>query len=187
MPSQRSARGAKSLVATLAERWTGTNWVIQPTPNPPSGGTQLTGVACSAPTACTAVGSTFTSSGGMILAEDWNGSRWAIQRTPLLPNTGDHFISSPAVACPARTTCTAVGGNEHDGAGLVTVAERWHGSNLSTAGPSASLGPGLACGPPLGGATLIHQTPGRPPSTTAAEPSHVRTTPRGSPRFHSAD
>jgi hypothetical protein len=42
---------------TLAERWNGTSWAIQATPNP--GGAQrseLLGVSCSAATACTAVG-----------------------------------------------------------------------------------------------------------------------------------
>ncbi len=115
---------------TLAERWNGTRWRIQPTPTP-SGGGQLTGVACPAPAACTAVGFTFTSSGGMILAERWNGTRWRIQPTPLLPAA--HDISQPAVACPARAACTTVGGFENDGPGSVSLAERWQGSGTSAA------------------------------------------------------
>jgi hypothetical protein len=121
-------------VDTLAERWNGTRWHIQPTPTSPGG--QLTGLACSAPAACTAVGFTFTPSGGIILAERWNGTTWRIQPTPLLPAA--HEISMPAVACPARTACTAVGGFENDGPGSVSLAERWRGSRT----PAAQIAPG---------------------------------------------
>jgi hypothetical protein len=114
---------------TLAERWNGTRWRIQPMPTSPGG--QLTGLACPAPAACTAVGFTFTPSGGMILAERWNGTTWRIQPTPLLPAA--HDISPPAVACPARAACIAVGGFENDGPGSVSLAERWRGSGTSAA------------------------------------------------------
>jgi hypothetical protein len=123
----------------LAERWNGARWRVQPTPASPGG--QLTGLACSAPAACTAVGFTFTSTGGMILAERWNGTTWRIQPTPLLPAA--HDISPPAVACPARTACIAVGGFENDGPGSVSLAERWRGSRT----PPAPTTPG-AFSPP---------------------------------------
>jgi hypothetical protein len=114
---------------TLAERWNGTRWRIQPMPTSPGGG--LTGLACAAPAACTAVGFTFTSTGGMILAERWDGTTWRLQPTPLLPAA--HDISPPAVACPARTACIAVGGFENDGPGSVSLAERWRGNGTSAA------------------------------------------------------
>ena len=116
----------------FAERWNGIRWRIQPTPVPP--GAQfsgLFGIACSAPAACTAVGFTFTPSGGKILAERWNGTRWRLQPTPLLPAA--HEVSQPAVACPARAACTAVGGFENDGPGSVSLAERWRGNGTSAA------------------------------------------------------
>jgi hypothetical protein len=72
----------------------------------------------------------------MILAERWNGTRWRIQPTPLLPAA--HDISPPAVACPARAACTAVGGFENDGPGSVSLAERWRGSRT----PAAQTAPG---------------------------------------------
>src|SRR6516225_10958446 len=43
--------------APLAERWNGTQWRIQATPNPPVGNGALFGVACTSSSACTAVGS----------------------------------------------------------------------------------------------------------------------------------
>jgi hypothetical protein len=144
---------------SLVERWNGTRWRIQPAPTPPGG--LLNGVACPAPAACTAVGFAFTSSGGMLLAERWNGTAWRIQPTPPLPAA--HEISLPAVACPERTACTAVGGFENDGPGSVSLAERWRGNGTSAAQPApsafsspayrgivgcirASLGEGLAAG-----------------------------------------
>jgi hypothetical protein len=55
---------------TLAERWNGTRWSIQTTPNPAGGSnSMLNGVSCASATACTAVGG---SSNGT-LAEGWNG------------------------------------------------------------------------------------------------------------------
>ena len=42
---------------TLAERWNGSSWKIQPTPNPTGqAASVLSGVSCTAATACTAVG-----------------------------------------------------------------------------------------------------------------------------------
>src|ERR1022692_4688261 len=60
---------------TLAERWNGSSWAIQSTPNPTgSQDSVLYGVSCPSTTACIAVGSND-------LAERWNGSSWAIQST----------------------------------------------------------------------------------------------------------
>src|SRR5438132_9152190 len=69
---------------TLAERWNGTSWAIQATPNPSGAqGSGLSGVACASTSACTAVGH-YTNNSGVIvtLAERWNGSSWAIQSAP---------------------------------------------------------------------------------------------------------
>jgi hypothetical protein len=66
------------MMGTLAELWNGTNWTIQPTPNP-AGANDLSGVSCSARTVCTAVGETYTRA---TLAERWNRTSWKIQPTP---------------------------------------------------------------------------------------------------------
>src|SRR5215467_1306826 len=48
---------ASGRLVTMAERWNGTRWRIQPTPNPAgTRGAELSGVACTGPSACTAVG-----------------------------------------------------------------------------------------------------------------------------------
>ena len=107
---------AAGTARALAERWNGTRWTIQPTPNPPQGGGFLNGVSCTSASACTAVG---TSNAGT-LAERWNGTRWTIQPTPNPAQGGGGFSG---VSCMSASACTAVGGSS---AG--TLAERWNGT-----------------------------------------------------------
>lgn len=67
---------------TLAERWNGTAWSIQSTPNP-TGSTDsyLFADSCTSASACTAVGYGLATSYAA-LAEGWNGTTWSIQSTP---------------------------------------------------------------------------------------------------------
>jgi len=139
---------------TLAERWNGRGWRIQPTPNPPGGGWFLTAVSCTSPSACTAVGGRLTPPGtpSATLAERWNGHTWSIQPTPNPPGHGVKLLNS--VACTSRSSCMAVG-NEFDpatGESLGTLAERWDGRTWrivptfkpAPAGPNAGFN-GVAC------------------------------------------
>jgi hypothetical protein len=130
---------------TLAERWDGRAWAIQPTANGTgSVGGQVYSVACPAATACFAVGTTtaLPSRAQITLTEAWNGTSWTVQNTPSL--------SSPAilnsVSCASTTFCMAVGySNSADGG---TLAERWDGtrwsvidtSDLDAAGAGTLLG-----------------------------------------------
>src|SRR6266566_86126 len=109
----------------LAEQWNGTSWRILPTPNPSgialSG---LFGVTCTAPSACTAVGASTTTTGAVrAVAERWNGGTWSLQPTPT-PAGGGALNS---VSCTSPSACTAVGGRA-DG---TTLAERWNGTRWS--------------------------------------------------------
>ncbi len=112
---------------TLAERWNGTEWAIQSTPNP-SGARQshLNGVSCASSTACTAVGWYENSSGTrMALAEGWNGTEWTIQSTS--SSTGG--IESDQVSCSSANACTAVRSYYPPGSEYVTArVERWNGT-----------------------------------------------------------
>jgi hypothetical protein len=156
---------------TLAERWDGTTWTIQPTPNPSYGplGVSLGGVSCTSATACTAVGETFDPGGNAAtLAERWDGTNWTIQPTP----NPAAFSSLFGVSCPSATACTAVGGYET--VGNATLAERWDGTSWtiqSTPNPTALSGLGgvtctsaTACTAVGAGATSIAA-----PFTTLAE------------------
>lgn len=94
---------------TLAERWNGTSWSIQPTPNPAGNGVaHLSGVACTSASSCTAAGS-YQTSGAVpsTLAVVWNGAAWQIQVTPNPAGATQSFLF--AVACPSPGMCTAVG------------------------------------------------------------------------------
>src|SRR6266568_1147011 len=112
---------------SLAQRWDGTSWSIQPTPNPLGSGNivSLSGVSCTSGTACTAVGGFVNSSGqGGTLAEAWDGTAWSIQPTPPSPPSlagiGGHL---GGVWCTSAASCTAVGGYSNSGGNELTLAE----------------------------------------------------------------
>ncbi len=140
-----TAVGFSGPVTTLAERWNGTRWRVQATPNPPGGqNIFLTSVACPTRHACTAFGLNLTGAGPLTLAERWSGGRWRIQPTPGLV-TFD--IGTPGVACPTSSACFAVASYTNNGPHL-TLAEQWNrtaGSSLATTGRPEAKG-GLAVG-----------------------------------------
>jgi hypothetical protein len=102
---------------TLAERWNGSAWEIQPTPNPPAvdgaNGTHndpFAGVACPTVDNCTAVGNYDSANANddfLALAEHWNGTSWSVEQaaTPV----GAFYTALHGVACPTPRTCIAVG------------------------------------------------------------------------------
>jgi hypothetical protein len=152
-----AAVNASGTHVTMAERWNGTRWSIQPTPNPAgTRGAELSGVACTGPSACTAVGAAVDSAGdpvGPALAERWNGTTWRIQQTPNPSSPGGGTLTW--VACPAPSACTAVGASvDATGGPLATLAERWNGTRWSiqpTPNPAGVQGvrlEGVACTSP---------------------------------------
>jgi hypothetical protein len=143
---------------TLAERWNGSAWARLGTPSP-TAVSSLSGVSCSAPRACTAVGSYFTLHRGHLvksvtLAERWNGRTWAIQRTPRPSRDLESFLS--AVSCTSGRACIAVGHREIRRRGTratvdMPLAERWNGRNwavmaIPDSSPSAEASlAGVSC------------------------------------------
>jgi hypothetical protein len=117
----------------LAERWNGTSWSIQRTPNPGQANgsrvSYLGGVSCPSTRTCTAVGFSGNSAGtsGATLAERWNGSVWTIQRTPHRASATASFLS--AVSCPSPRSCIAVGYFTNRAGIALTLAERWNGTD----------------------------------------------------------
>lgn len=112
---------------TFAERWDGSRWSIQTTPNPSS--SRLFSVSCGSPTACIAVGQ---SAGGQSaatpLTEVWNGSAWSIAPAAVPPAATGVFLN--AVSCTFPSACTAVGAATN-ATGGVPLAEHWNGSAWS--------------------------------------------------------
>jgi hypothetical protein len=116
---------------TLAESWNGSSWMIDPTPNGPSGSaSQLSAVACTSPSACTAVGYYVTAAGNSVpLTEQWNGTTWFKHVASGPP--GDPYAQLTGVACTTADACTAVGTTGNGG--YVTTpldfADNWNGSS----------------------------------------------------------
>jgi hypothetical protein len=126
---------------TLTELWNGASWSIVKSPNLPTTSKHaidtLTDVACSSPTACTAVGyleESWTSS--TTLAERWNGKVWRLVSTPAVPNAS----AFDGIDC-VGTYCAAVGSSGSGPNGSSTLVETTHGRDFSVVG-SASPGAG---------------------------------------------
>ena len=150
-------------VSTLAERWTGSRWVIVPSPSP-EGATYsaLSSISCPGRSDCVAVGEYFPGgrrqSSNHPLIERWNGSSWALMPSPQPPGSIASYLS--AVSCPAASDCVAVGtaryphrpGDSYGGDREHTLIERWNGSawaivkSPNPPGPPADRLTGVACG-----------------------------------------
>jgi hypothetical protein len=106
----------------VADRWNGGAWTPTRPPAPAGAATSdLSAVACSGTTACTAIGQSAKGKAApALLAERWNGSAWKIQPVPA-PAGGGLLL---AVACPAAHACRAVGSDKK---GL--FSEVWDGSS----------------------------------------------------------
>jgi hypothetical protein len=120
---------------TLAERWNGSRWEIEPTPTLPNDfypvAGELAGVSCTSATFCVAVGTAqFT------LAEAWNGRAWTIQPTPAPTSVSGYS----AVACKSASACEAVG-FAFAGRASLSIAAGWDGTiwtDQPSADPSAT-------------------------------------------------
>ena len=120
---------------TLAERWNGSRWSLQRTPNRAgSAGSGLSGVSCPSPSVCAAVGS----GPGGVLVERLSRSAWSIQRTPRTKATKGGGLSG--VSCVSRRACTAVGSTPRG-----ALVERWNGSRWSVQ-PTPRLGGAVLSG-----------------------------------------
>jgi hypothetical protein len=108
-------------VHNLIEKWNGTAWTVQ-TSAPGGSNFQLLDIACTAATACTAVGDYFSQTEPVATptAYRWNGTAWHSQVT------GSWFGVSAFVGvdCPATRKCFAVGHT-----GDVLVISRWNGTD----------------------------------------------------------
>jgi hypothetical protein len=125
--------------APLAERWNGRAWTVLPVPSPAhTVQSSLTGIDCTSPIACTAVGYYTTAKSGYnpvptyALAEGWNGQVWRLE--PAVNQTPRATMLS-SVSCSSATACTAV--FEGD-----LAAERWNGTVWTAQDTKPSSGGG---------------------------------------------
>jgi hypothetical protein len=114
---------------TFAERWDGRSWSIVATPNPAGlPFARLNSVACPSRSSCYAVGEHSSRSGAKSLIERWDGKRWSIVPSPNSP--GQTAVALNAVACPAASSCLAVG-KYATSTWARTLVERWEGGDWS--------------------------------------------------------
>jgi hypothetical protein len=112
---------------TLAERWDGSRWSIERTPNQARfSGSELLAVSCSSPRACTATGDYGPANGPVqgALIEQWNGARWSIRPSTSASARDGQLVS---VSCPSSRFCVAVGSTTEGSA----VVEQWSGAGWS--------------------------------------------------------
>jgi hypothetical protein len=117
-------RGARP----FAEAWNGRTWHLQAVPLPHgSPGGILVAVSCTSPRACTATGSSFSTT-GQTLAERWNGTRWRIQHTvdPADSATSHQEVELNAISCASAMACTATGAYAPGGHSAYFL-EAWNG------------------------------------------------------------
>jgi hypothetical protein len=135
-------------ISLLAARWDGRRWSLLRVPLPPSdqddAGALLSGVSCSSPDRCTAIGTSQhnfqTGDGGLgtenyTVAERWDGRRW-------LPERPSQAAGLSALSCPSATSCNAIT-QEWDGARWsVGPSPHAHLGSVSCAAPKACTGVG---------------------------------------------
>ena len=138
---------------TLADRWNGTEWLVQSIPNQGTGENTLQGVSCASSATCIAVGKYVNKSETLALAEVWSSEKWSIQ-LPLSPE-GAKGTELLGVSCTSSTACTAVGRyytkEKEFTREYLMLAERWNGekwtiqSTPNPEGATVSALQGVSC------------------------------------------
>lgn len=126
---------------TLIERWDGTAWTVQPSPNPRGSVDDLDGVAATSPTNAWAVGSSFKAVRSYkAVIEHWDGTAWTAQPSPDPggPGHNDHLLG---VTATSATSAWAVGYYGTGSGHSRTFVLRWNGTAwkiLKTPSPGKS-------------------------------------------------
>ncbi len=134
---------------TLAERWDGARWAVEPSPNPGGAqGSYLTGVSCTSADWCMAAGGFLdTDIFARTLAEAWNGKSWAIVATPNPGGSGGPDVYLSGVSCWSASACSAVGETFETVDIPVSLAYTWDGHDwlpAATPQPQGSMRSELA-------------------------------------------
>ncbi len=123
---------------TVAERWDGSAWLVQSTPNPASNSLDIADVSCTKSTACTAVGSYWEAPGvERPMAMGWDGTVWTMQSPP--STASDRKDRLHAVSCVISRGCEAVGFRITASEEILTFAEGYWRSAPPTVTTNAAL------------------------------------------------
>jgi len=128
--------GGAAGMQALLERWDGTAWTLA-APAAASAGASpaLNDVACASASRCWAVGTYAPAGTSQPLIETWDGSAWTL--APAASPTASQSAALTGVACPAATTCVAVGAYATTFTGTSqALIETWDGAAWSAASPS---------------------------------------------------
>lgn len=135
--------GESGAAGMLVYTWNGSAWTQQTLPVPAGiSDPALTGVSCTSPSSCTAVGGPWDDGdllGTSAFAEHWNGTAWTATALPL-PSRA-HSVELSSVSC-VKAACTAAGLYTRSSAGYYRyhpLAEFFSGRKWSvraTASPS---------------------------------------------------
>jgi hypothetical protein len=115
-----------SAVATLIERWDGTQWNLVPSPNGEGFASQLEGITIVAANDAWAVGYNSTDNGLTTLIERWDGIQWNLVPSP---NLGSSNLN--AIMARTATDIWSVGNAEVTGGTYPPVLEHWDGASWS--------------------------------------------------------
>jgi hypothetical protein len=117
-------RGASHI---LIERWDGTAWKVQPSPNLGGGSASLSSVAATSPTNAWAVGDYGNGSRTRTLVEHWDGTSWKVQSSPRAKGSTQNYLDG--VAATSRTNAWAVGYYYRPGGSSTrTLVLHWNGT-----------------------------------------------------------
>jgi hypothetical protein len=104
-------------VVNLADKWNGTKWTAETTPNETGKSNQLTAVSCTSSTFCFATGYDAERAAGSY-GETWNGSEWTLHEA------AGEGLKFAGVSCTS-TFCTAVGTLIRTGFVDAPAADKW--------------------------------------------------------------
>lgn len=122
---------------TMAQRWNGTEWKLQSTPNPEATNRNLEDVSCTSSVACTAIGSYINGSAEQAMALRWNGTEWSLQVLPV-PSGSQGTLRAFALSCVTARGCEAVGQFKNASFNIVPMAVGYWRSAPPTATTKAA-------------------------------------------------
>lgn len=137
----RTSSGSAEL--SYADQWDGASWTLMTTANPVTTAGFLTGVSCTSPGACTAVGWYENAAGTFAaLVDDWNGTSWSLGSVASV--SGSVQSSLAGVSCPQAGACLAVGAYENQSGVTVPLTELESGSTWTASAAAQPAGAAAA-------------------------------------------
>jgi hypothetical protein len=135
---------------SLGQRWNGTTWTTQVTPNPAGADpVAFKSVACPSTTVCFAAGQTNDLKS---FFAKWNGTAWGGMASP--NPAGTVLLEMNGISCPSTTSCFAVG-KYTSGTTTKTLIERLTGATWAVmaspnpAGSTDAVLSGVSCPSPV--------------------------------------